>query len=112
MREILRTESDLEVVGEAGDGAAGVEGVVRSQADVMLLDLSMPDVDGLEALEMVKDQAPRTRVVVLSGLSAAVAGATAMARGAHGYLEKGLPFTEIIGAVRAAGHANLRRPSD
>lgn len=61
MRFVLEEESDIEVVGEAADGRAGVDGVAREKPDVVLLDLSMPILDGLEAIPLMLDVSPGGR---------------------------------------------------
>src|SRR4051794_31360942 len=74
-RELIRLGLDadggFDIVGEAGDGVAGVAGVSATQPDVVLLDLAMPELDGLEALTLIREQAPGAKVVVLSGFAAA-----------------------------------------
>src|SRR4051812_33740898 len=66
-RMILEEEADLEVVGEAGDGREGVEGVRETVPDVVLLDLAMPVMDGLEAIPEIHALGLGTRIIVLSG---------------------------------------------
>jgi DNA-binding NarL/FixJ family response regulator len=85
----LEHDPALLVVGEAGDGEAAVALIAQLCPDVVMLDLSMPNVDGLEALPRVRDAAPDARVIVYSGLAAHRVAAIALERGAHRYLEKG-----------------------
>lgn len=100
MRGVLATETDMEIVGEAGDGKAGVRGVAALHPDVVLLDLSMPELDGLQALPLMRESVPDVRVVVLSGVSAPSVRDQALAQGADAYVQKGAPFAEIVAAVR------------
>jgi DNA-binding NarL/FixJ family response regulator len=99
MRFTLEEDPRLEVVGEAADGEAGVAGVVETRADVILLDLSMPGMDGLEAIARLRELAPWTGIVVLSGFSAGRLREAAIDAGADRYLEKGEPANAIRAAV-------------
>ena len=102
MRFALEDDQDLEVVGEAGDGHSAVSGVQETRPDVVLLDLSMPDCDGLEAIPRLREVAPDTSIVVLSGFAAARMAPQVLAAGAHGYIEKGESFAGIRRAVHEA----------
>ena len=100
-RTVLELEPDLEVVGEAGDGRTALADVERLQPDVLVLDLSLPELDGLEVLEELARVSPGTRVVVFSGYPEEQLGAAALARGARSYVEKGADIDEVARAVRA-----------
>jgi signal transduction histidine kinase len=80
---------EFEVVGEAADGLAAIEQAARLLPDVVLLDLAMPIMDGLEALPSIRRAAPNAMVLVLSGFNARELGAEALAAGATAYMEKG-----------------------
>ncbi len=99
MRFTLEEDERLRVVGEAADGEAGVAGVLETKADVILLDLSMPGMDGLEAIGRIREVAPATGIVVLSGFSVGRLGEAALEVGAHRYLEKGEPAEVIRAAI-------------
>ena len=99
MRTLLEREG-FEVVGEAGDGLEAIDLAVRTQPDLLLLDLAMPALDGLEALPRIRSEAPRTKVVVLSGFQAAQIGDEARQGGAHAYIEKGTGPVELIAILR------------
>lgn len=103
LRELLRlalTRGGLEVVGEAGDGLSGIECVRLEKPDVVLLDLSMPVMDGLEALPTIRRLVPRAKIVVLSGFGATQMSEKAMTIGADGYLQKGMALKRIIEYVK------------
>jgi DNA-binding NarL/FixJ family response regulator len=106
LRELIKfgMEDDpgFEVVGEAGDGRSALEGIAETQPAAVLLDLSMPDMNGLEAILEVRKGDPDLAIVVLSGFSADRMSAPAIERGADGYVEKGTPMKELREAIRAA----------
>jgi DNA-binding NarL/FixJ family response regulator len=102
LRLVLEGDGELTVVGEAGDGEACVTGVRESQADVVLLDLSMPGRDGLEAIPMLRAAAPGCAIVVLSGFDADRLAPQVIGAGACSYVEKGDSFDTICRAVREA----------
>jgi DNA-binding NarL/FixJ family response regulator len=100
MRFALEEDPQLRVVGEAEDGLSGVAGIVDTRPDVVLLDLSMPGLDGLEVITRVREAAPDTRILVFSGFAAERMSVVARALGADGYLEKGEPLEVVRAAVR------------
>ena len=100
MRVILEEDADLCVVGEAGDAAVGIEEIAELQPDVVVLDLSMPGMDGLEALPLIRRAAPDTHVIVFSGFTEERMAALALDRGAARYIEKGEPIERVREAVR------------
>lgn len=101
-RLILSTEPEIEVIGEASDGAAALEFVRRSCPDVVLMDVRMPRVDGLEATRRLAMVCPGTRVVILTtyDLDEYVFGA--LQAGATGFLLKDAPPDQLVAAIRAA----------
>ena len=105
-RTVLELEPDIEVVGEAGDGRTAATEVAALKPDVLVLDLSLPELDGLEVLEELSATAPATRIVVFSGYPAEQLRDAAIGRGARRYLEKGIDIAEVARAVReVAGEA-------
>ena len=109
LRTILGSADDIEVVGEAYDGAAGVEAVVRNRPDVVLMDLRMPGVDGLTAIDRIAKLADPPAVVVLTTFDADQYVLRALRAGAVGFLVKSTPPEDLIGLVRVAaeGHTVL-----
>ncbi len=99
---LLQTEPDVEVVAAATDGAEAVALVVEHQPDVVLMDLSMPRVDGIEATRAVLSARPQTHVVVLTSFSDRARILAALDAGAMGYLLKDAEPDELVRAVRAA----------
>ncbi|MCW2815993.1 MAG: ATP-binding region, ATPase domain protein [Nocardioides sp.] len=103
LRDLLRialTRGGFEVVGEAGDGSTGIDVVRTHRPDVVLLDLAMPVMDGIEALPSIRRLCPAAKIVVLSGFGAQQMSARAVAAGADGYVQKGAPLTTILDYVR------------
>jgi CheY-like chemotaxis protein len=99
LRFLLRhalERAGMEVVGEAGDGRAGIEVVSETQPDVVLLDLAMPVLDGRAALPRICREAPDARVVVLSGFGADLMSEELLELGAFGYVEKGHSISRIV----------------
>jgi DNA-binding NarL/FixJ family response regulator len=109
LRTILGSAPDIEVVDEAHDGAAGVEAVVRSRPDVVLMDLRMPVLDGIAAIERIVKLGNPPHVVVLTTFDADQYVLRALRAGAAGFLVKSTPPQDLIGLVRvtAEGHTVL-----
>jgi DNA-binding NarL/FixJ family response regulator len=106
LRELIRLglEDDpgFEIVGEAGDGRTALEGIAETRPAAVLLDLSMPDMDGLQAIPQIRERHPDIAIIVLSGFSADRMAGKALERGADGYVEKGTPIQELRDATRMA----------
>jgi DNA-binding NarL/FixJ family response regulator len=96
IRLTLERSGHFAVVGEAGDGRAAIDLAADVQPDVVLLDISMAVMDGLEALPHLRRAAPDATVVMLSGFSEVRLGAEAAAGGAAAYLEKGLTPAALV----------------
>jgi DNA-binding NarL/FixJ family response regulator len=95
LMSIVLTRSGMEVVGEASDGRAGVDVVRAFLPDLVLLDLAMPVMDGVEALPLIRELVPDARIIVLSAFAGAVREEV-LDRGADGYLVKGTPLSTIV----------------
>jgi DNA-binding NarL/FixJ family response regulator len=96
----LEDAGDMTVVGEAGDGAEAVEQAGQIQPDVMLLDLSMPIMDGLEAIPLLRERVPEMKIVVVSGFAEGPASERAMELGADRYVSKTADINEVHDIVR------------
>ncbi len=99
---LLGVEEDLEVVGEAGDGAEALDVVAATSPDVVLMDLRMPRVDGVSATARIGVEHPGVRVVVLTTYETDGDILRAVEAGATGYLLKDTPREDLVEAVRAA----------
>ncbi|MBF6591560.1 MAG: response regulator transcription factor [Ktedonobacterales bacterium] len=97
---ILSTQPDFALVGTAADGREVVRQVEALRPDVLLLDLAMPEIDGVEALGHVRLRSPETRVIVFTAFDTDERILAAVRAGAQGYLLKGAPRDDIFRAVR------------
>jgi DNA-binding NarL/FixJ family response regulator len=101
-RGVIAAAPALHIVGEAGDGVEAIAEARRLQPDVILLDLAMPVLSGLEALPELRVVAPDATIVVLSGFASAIVADQVRAAGAEAYLEKGSGIDEIVAALTSA----------
>ncbi len=107
LRTFLELQDDptslaIEVVGEAADGVQAAELACRLQPDVILLDLVMPVMGGIEAIPRIIETSPRSRVIILTSFGEEDKLLPAIRAGAQGYLLKDIPPNELVQAVRAA----------
>ena len=102
LEQLLSTASDIELVGTAGNGGEAAVVVGRERPDVVLMDLSMPEVDGVEATRRIIAADPDARVVVLTSFADDRHIADALRAGAIGYVLKHAEPDELLGAIRAA----------
>jgi NarL family two-component system response regulator LiaR len=107
---VLATQPDFEVVGEASSGPEAIQCVGASKPDVILLDLEMPDMDGVETLRRLREIDPAVRLIVFTAFDTDERIVKAVQAGAQGYLLKGVPRDEIFNAIRVvhAGGALLQ----
>ncbi len=112
LRALLERELDVTVVGEAGTGLKVADLVEQLRPEILLLDLRLPDLSGLEVLRQVRQRTPTTRVLILSMYSNEAYVKEAFRQGAAGYCLKTAKAEEVIGAVRAvaAGKRYLSPP--
>jgi DNA-binding NarL/FixJ family response regulator len=97
---MLGTQPDFLVVGEASNGVQAVELAERLRPDVILLDLAMPEIDGVEAIRRIREKCPDARVLVFTAFDTDERIVGAVEAGARGYLLKGVPRGEIFNAIR------------
>lgn len=100
VRALLVTEPDIQIVGEACDGAQAVAQAVTLRPDVILMDLVMPKLDGIEATRQITDKLPGTRILVLTSFAADEKVFPAIKAGALGYLLKDSSPEELVRAIR------------
>lgn len=105
---VLANEADVRVVAEASNGREAVEAFRVHRPDIVLMDLQMPEMNGIEAIAGIRSEAPNARIVVLTTYKGDVSALRALRAGAVGYLLKGQLRTELVETVRAV-HAGGRR---
>jgi two-component system response regulator NreC len=112
MQALLESESDFCIAGVASDGLETVRLTERLKPDVLVLDLMMPGLSGLEVLRILRERSPRTRVVILSMYTSNAFIAQTLQNGAFGYVLKGCTEENLVRAVReaAAGRRFLSPP--
>ena len=99
---VLDAYDDIDVIGTAENGEAGVEATVRLRPDVVLMDLLMPIVDGVQATRRIAAAAPETAVVVLTSFGEQALVMEAIDAGASGFILKDAAPSELVGAIRSA----------
>jgi DNA-binding NarL/FixJ family response regulator len=100
-RMILAAQPDMEIVGEAGNGREAVEQAERLKPDVVVMDVSMPELNGIEATRRISGSAPRTRILALSMHKDSVYVREILRAGARGFLLKDAIDSDLLAAVRA-----------
>ncbi|HEX4777131.1 MAG TPA: response regulator transcription factor, partial [Acidimicrobiia bacterium] len=103
LRALLATDDQLAVVGEASTGVEAVDVVVQLQPDVVVMDLHMPDLDGVVATREIRNTAPHVAVLVLTMFDDDDSVFAAMRAGARGYLLKGANQADVLRAVHLVG---------
>ena len=101
LASILGTKKDLEVVGDAEDGAAAVRKAQKLHPDVVLMDIVMPEMDGAMATAEIRRLLPNTRVLILTSFGEADGIAHALNAGASGALMKNIDYSELVEAIRS-----------
>jgi two-component system, NarL family, response regulator NreC len=107
LRMLLSVEPDMEVVGEADTGRQAIEQAAALQPDIILLDVTMPDLDGLAALPQLKKVAPQVRVLILTMHQDEAYLRQALQSGAAGYVLKKAADIELLSAIRAVARGEL-----
>ncbi|MFF9026082.1 response regulator [Streptomyces iakyrus] len=110
LRTFLEVQDDIEVVGEAADGAEGVDRAEELKPDVILMDVKMPGMDGVDALRRLRELANPARVLVVTSFTEQRTVVPALRAGAAGYVYKDVDPDALAGAIRSvqAGHILLQ----
>jgi DNA-binding NarL/FixJ family response regulator len=107
---LIGTQSDMQLVAQASDGREAVEQFRKHQPDVTLMDLQMPDMNGIDAINAIRREFPDARIVVLTTYAGDAQVKRALQAGAQGYLLKGLLRKELLDTIRAV-HGGRKRLS-
>jgi DNA-binding NarL/FixJ family response regulator len=107
MRDFLALHSDIEIVGEAADGAAAIEQAAALRPDVVVMDLLMPTVDGIDATARIKASNPAIEVVAITSFVEEARIVAALEAGASGFLLKDAEADELAAAIRAAASGEV-----
>jgi DNA-binding NarL/FixJ family response regulator len=101
LHNMLSTDRNIEIVGEAGDGAEAVKMVAEKEPNVVLMDIRMPSMDGVQATRRIKQRSPATAVIVLTMYDTDAYVVDAVRAGASGYLLKDAPRELVLDTIRA-----------
>lgn len=102
VRQLLTTQEDMVIVGEAGDGHSALKQARLLKPDVVLLDIAMPGLNGLETIGLLLEAVPETKIVILSMHAKESYVHQTLGAGALGYVLKASPSTDVLSAIRAA----------
>lgn len=109
---ILENESDMELVAEAGDGRAAVDLYRQLQPDVTLMDLRMPELDGIDATRQIRQEYPQARIIALTSYDGDQDIFRALEAGVRGYLLKEMVHTEVLHAIRMVNAGQKLMPAE
>jgi DNA-binding NarL/FixJ family response regulator len=108
LASLVANERDLRIVGEAANGREAVAQYFALRPDITLLDLQMPEMNGIEAIEAIRAECSHARIIVLTTYAGDVLALRALKAGAQGYVLKGMIRKDLLDAIRAV-HAGLKR---
>jgi DNA-binding NarL/FixJ family response regulator len=111
LRLLIETQSDMKVVDEASNGRGAVRQALRTNPDIVVMDLAMPELNGIEATRQIRENCPTTKVIILSMHSSSEHIFQALKAGANGYLLKESAGAEVINAIRSV-HSGKRYLSE
>ncbi|MEF3279670.1 MAG: response regulator transcription factor [Elusimicrobiota bacterium] len=100
LKDLLEDEKGIKVIGEAKTGPEAIDMVRRFKPDVVLMDIKIPELDGISATKVIREKFPQTNVIILSSYEDEVHITEAVAAGANGYLSKMLPASELVNALK------------
>src|SRR5712691_10741571 len=108
LRTLLDTEPDMEVVGEADTGGAAIDVALQTRPDVVLMDLIMPEMDGITATQILHEQQPESKVLILSSMEEEGIVTAAVRAGAIGIVRKSVPIETVVQSIRAAAQGQVQ----
>ncbi|MEM6448561.1 MAG: response regulator transcription factor, partial [Cyanobacteria bacterium P01_D01_bin.123] len=109
LQVLLEPEADIDIIGTADNGLSAIQQVEELKPEVVLLDIVMPEIDGIAATRVIRNRFPEVKILVLSGHDDPEQLAAAMQAGAQGYLLKNTPAAELAAAIRSVqrGYAQM-----
>ncbi|MFA6003666.1 MAG: response regulator transcription factor [Elusimicrobiota bacterium] len=110
IKDLLENERMIEVVGEAADGQDAVRQARKFKPDVILMDIKLPQIDGITATRQIRKECPNTNVLILSSYDDEAHVMEAIQAGANGYLSKMLPASELVNALKAFANDGVMIP--
>lgn len=112
LRNLIQTQDDLEIVGEAGNGEEAIEMAIKYQPDVIVMDIRMPGINGIEATRIIQEKHPEMKVLIVTMLKNDKSVFTAMKMGAKGYVLKDAGEMELLQSIRLVGNGGAVFSSD
>lgn len=109
---LVNAEPDMKLIAEAANGEEAIEAFRSHRPDVTLMDLQMPTVDGLEAIDRIREEFPNARIIVLTTYTGDIQVLRALRAGARGYILKGHVHKELLETIRAVHAGQKRIPPD
>src|SRR5690242_8135279 len=109
---ILANETDMQLVGEAGNGREAAEQFHRLQPDVVLMDLRMPEMDGIEATRAIRQESPQAKIIALTSYDGDQDIYRAIEAGVRGYILKEMVHTEVVRAIRTVQAGKRLMPTE
>jgi DNA-binding NarL/FixJ family response regulator len=109
---VLASQDDMTIVGQASNGREAIESFRRHRPDVTLMDLRMPDMNGLEAIAAIRAEFPNARIIVLTTYAGDAQAAAALKAGAAGYLLKNMVRKELLETIRVVHSGKRRVPAE
>ncbi len=110
IKDLLENEKNIQVIAEAADGREALRLVKKLRPNVILLDIKLPHMDGIEATRQIHKECPKTNVLILSGYEDEAHVMEAIQAGANGYLSKMLPAAELVNALKTFANQGVMIP--
>jgi len=109
---VIDLEDDMEVVGTADNGVDAYEKIISLQPDIVLMDIQMPRMNGIECIKLVKQKCPEITILILTTFNEEDYIVEGLVNGANGFLLKGIDFENLITSIRNAAKGNLLIPAE
>ena len=110
IKDLLENEKSIQVIGEAADGPEAIRMAKKLKPDVILMDIKLPQMDGVSATRMIRKEVPQTNVLILSSFEDEAHVMEAIQAGANGYLSKMLPASELVNALKTFANEGVMIP--